>query len=149
MADHVLPLTRGALYILEGALQDMGPCTTPEKITRWSKVWNKVRKANDRTIKPAHAADGVDFEKPVIPNTDETQASFQKRVADHNEAFEVWGQQKIEIMLTDKQRDTCREALKFVSTKAKEARKPFQMSENLGVLFIALGFGSDSDDTDE
>lgn len=147
MTDHILNLTRGALYILEGALQDMGPCTTPEKITRWSKVWSKVRKTNDRTIRPAYAAYGIDFEKAVIPNTDETQASFQKRIAEHNEAFEAWGCEAVCITLNDKQRDVCREALKFVSTKAKEARKPFQMSENLGVLFIAFGFGSD--DTDE
>jgi hypothetical protein len=124
----------------------MGPCTTPNKIVQWSKLWTKVRAANSRILKTSAAPDGYDFEKGLIKKEGETDAAFAERVREHNEAFEVWSREDIVLGLNDKQRDTARDAMKWVVSHQKEARTKLGITEGIGCLLLALGIVDQDED---
>ncbi len=144
--SHSIPLTRGALYLLEGLLQDSTGCTTPSKMVKWAKLWEMARKANKRDI----LVDGrtFDFEKQVVAETGETPEAFQRRVALCNEAFAGWQQEMLTLEFTDKRRDIAREAIKH----GIEAKK-LVMSRSAGgdinhtlSLLAAFGFAEDDEE---
>ncbi len=146
---HTLNLTRGALYILEGCLQDMGPCNTPSKIVQWSKLWAKVRNANSRILVTPSVPEGYDFEKGVTKRETETDGAFAERVREHNEGFEAWSKESVALVLNDKQRDSAREAMKWVVGHQREARLKLTITEGISCLLVALGIVEDEDDTSE
>lgn len=147
MSDEKTPLlTRGAAYILEGILQELGPCTTPNKIVKWSRLWQLLRTRNDRTV-TLESGEKVDFERAVIPTETETNAAFQKRVQERGDAFTVWKDQPFDLVFTDKQRDIAREATKWVLAHQKDTKFKFEQSQHIAVLFEAIGLDDTDDDT--
>jgi hypothetical protein len=138
---HTLHLTQGALYLLEGCLQEMGPCTTPAKVVLWSKVWAKVRRSNNRLIVLSCAPDGHDIEKAMVRGPKDTEIEWQHRVAEWNDKFPLWQKAPVDISLSDKHRDACREAVKWVFDNAKEgkARVQMAMNEHTALLMVQLG----------
>ncbi len=153
---HTLELTRGSLYILEGILQDVGPCTTPAKITNWSRLYAKVRSANDRRVYPSSSPEGLDIEKPLIRREGESEIAWATRQQEHTEATEQWRNAPIALSINDKQRDIAREAIAWVTKNQNpapgsqtRASVRIQMSKNVGTLFAALGFGDEDEDASD
>ncbi len=144
-APHQLELTNGAIYLLEGCLQDLSACTTPDKIIKWGKCWKYIRSQNDRLVKVSGADHALDFEKPFSPKPDETPAEQQVRINQLNEAHTDWTKQPKVLALSDKRRDICREAVRWWASHKDTRGKPMAMSENLLLLFEALGLDSDAD----
>ncbi len=143
---HELNLTRAALYALEACLQDPGPCTAPNKTVLWAKVWDKVRKANNRLVTVPWAEEGVDLEKPPLRLEGETDIAWETRRRVWNDAFEVWQDTPITLTLSDKYRDACREAMKFVTTQKDKARVKLENSLHAATLLIELGLAEDSEE---
>lgn len=144
---RTISLTRGAAYILEGVLQEVGPCTTPNKVVKWSKLWQKLRRENDRKIAVPGVAAKVDFERTFFKDDGEAPEAFQRRVQAHNDAFDAWKDEPLTLTVTEKQYDTARAALKWVHEHQKDDRCTFKFkqSTHLGLVFEALGL--DDDDT--
>ncbi len=143
--SHSLPLTRGAMYLLEGLLQDPTGCTTPSKMVKWAKLWEMVRKANKRDMLVEGRT--FDFEKQMIIDPGESTDAFQRRVALINDAFATWQQEPLLLDFTDKRRDVAREAIKHGIESKKLA-----MSKSAGgdvnhtlVLLAAFGFAEDDE----
>jgi hypothetical protein len=67
-------------------------------------------------------------------------------VREHNEAFEVWSREDIVLGLNDKQRDTARDAMKWVVSHQKEARTKLGITEGIGCLLLALGIVDQDED---
>lgn len=147
---HTLKLSRAALYILEGCLQEIGPCTTPAKIVLWSKVYGKVRRTNSRLITTEFTPQGHDFEKPMMRNEGEADLAFQKRSNAWNEAFSAWQKEPADpLHLSDKYRDCCRDAVKYVvdNSKDEKARVKIVLNEHSASLLVALGLAeAEADD---
>jgi len=99
-------------------------------------------------IYPSVAPDGVDFEKAVVIEENETQPAYQRRTAAHADAFEVWRVEPIELGLSDKQREIAREAMKWVIENQKNPQVRFKITQSTHVekLLVALGFGPEEDD---
>ncbi len=137
-------LTRGALYLLEALLQDSTGCTTPSKMARWAKLWELIRRSNKRDL----LIDGkiVDFEKPLVPEQGESADVTNKRTAALNDAFAVWQQESVPLELTDKRRDTAREAIKH-GTESKKLQLIRSVGGDLShTLSLLSAFGFDEDD---
>lgn len=137
-------LTRGALYLLEAVLQDSTGCTTPAKMARWAKAWEFIRRSNKRDL----VVEGktVDFEKPLVPEAGESPETTSKRTTALNDAFAVWQQEIVTLEITDKRRDTAREAIKH----GIEMKK-LQMIRSVGgdlshTLSLLTAFGFDEDE---
>ncbi len=143
---HTLALTRGSLYILEACMQDPGPCTTPAKTVLWARVWDKIRKLNDRTLKVSWAPKGIDAEKPYYREEGETDVTFGKRKEEIEEAFKAWKDEPITLTLNDKYRDACREALKYVTTQRDKARTKMEITLHSADLLIAFGLTEEVDE---
>jgi hypothetical protein len=150
MSTHTIKLPNGSAYILEGCLQNPGPCTTPAKIVLWAKVWDKVRKQIDRRMKVSWSADPIDFETPIFRDENETELSFKKREAEFNDAFKVWGDKEMTLTLNDKARDAVREALKYVVQHKDDerARTRVEASLSWAKLLIAFDIATDDSETD-
>ncbi len=154
---HTLKLTRGALYVLEGILQDIGPCTTPAKITKWSSLWAKVRAANNRRVTTASNPDGYDIEKSFIRREGESEILWANRQQEHSDARDQWREQPVTLVLSDKQRDIAREAANWV-VKNQNPATPGQVKAavrlqitggDTGILFAALGLSDEDEGDDE
>ncbi len=144
--SHSLPLTRGAMYLLEGLLQDSTGCTTPSKMVKWAKLWEFVRKSNRRNIMIEGRP--FDFEKQVVAEQGESNESFQRRVAACNEAFAVWQQELLTLEVTDKRRDIAREAIKhgIESKKLVMSRSAGGDVNHTLSLLTAFGFAEDDEE---
>ncbi len=136
---HTLKLTRAAMYLLEGVLQDASPCDTMAKTQRWNKAWAKVRKANDRTLTVSWGE--MDLEKPAIRKEGETEVAWATRRAEWDAAAKAWQDQPCDLVLTDKNRDTCREALNWVYEHRSDGKSKVQLdnSDHALLLLVQLG----------
>ncbi len=142
---HELKLSNMAAYILEGCMQHSGPCTTPNKVVLWNKVWGKVRAAIDRKIDIPGIPDGLDFEKPVFRDDNESELSFKKREAVFNDAFKAWGDKPCVVKLNDKARDAARDAVKFIIAHKDDQKGRIGVENNnhWACLLVALGLADD------
>lgn len=148
-AKHRITLTRAALYILEGSLQNPGPCTTPAKIVQWAKVWNKIRSANNRTVRPSWAPQGVDFEKSPIRNEGETDLAFVQRNIEWNDLMRKWEDEQVVLTMNDKIRDVCREAVEWIHAHREDAKVAIKLSgKHAASLLVNLGICKPEDDDD-
>lgn len=152
-APHQLAVTRGAVYLLELALQDMGPCTTPAKTVAVGKLWEYVRSLNDRLIKVSWESKPVDFEKPVLPKAGETDLALQERLLEKQAAAEAWMAEPQILGLSDKRRDLAREIFKWVVEHQGQGQGKSTVrlgrTTNLNLLIEALGIVTQDDDTSE
>lgn len=149
---HTLNLTRGALYMLEGCLQDPGPCEKDyDKQTLWSRVWQRIRKSNDRMAATSWAPNGLDVEKPVLRGKDETDIEFNHRAAEWSTAMKTWEDIPISIAISDKYRDACRDAVKWVVEHQADGKTKFKISisPNWSLLLIELGLAKAAPTEDE
>lgn len=138
---HTLSLTRAALYILEGVLQDPGPADTMAKTQLWAKVWSKVRKANDRNLILSWSLQGVDFEKTQLRGEGESELAWEHRRAEFESAHKQWADQPVMLSISDKHRDVCRDALKWIYEHRNEpkTRTRLDNSPHVALLLTALG----------
>lgn len=149
-AAHQLELTNGAIYLLEGCLQDLSGCNTPDKILKWGKCWKYIRSQNDRMIRLAGSDEAIDFEIPLVPKAGESAEELQVRVAALNVAHTAWTKQPKVLAINDKRRDICRDAVKWwIGHKSDGRGKRMDMSENLLLLLEALGLVDDEGSGDE
>jgi hypothetical protein len=149
--QHTITVPKGSAYILEGCMQNSGPCTTPNKILLWGRIWDKVRKAVDRGIAVPWQKELLDFETPVLRGDDESELAFKRREVAFNAAFDAWKEQPCTLVFTDKYRDAIREALKYVIAHKDDERAQTRVATSLhwGKLLIAFGLATDSDADDE
>ncbi len=148
-ARHPITLTRAALYLLEGCLQHPGPCTTNPKVVQWAKVWDKVRKANDRMIKVPWEKLGHDFEKPIFRNEGESDADFAKRSALWNERVKEWEDEVITVTMNDKMRDTCRETVEWIHAHRDDPKNGVKFAgKHASSLLVGLGVCKPESDDD-
>lgn len=142
---HELKLTNMAAYILEGCMQHSGPCTTPNKIVQWNKVWGKVRASIDRSMSVPWGTEKIDFEKPIFREDNDTDASFKKREIQFNEAFKEWGNGPCVVKLNDKARDSAREAVKYIIAHKDDQKGRIGVENNnhWACLLVSLGLADD------
>ncbi len=149
---HTLHLTRAALYLLEGVLQDPGPADTMAKTVLWAKVWEKIRKSNDRRMQLSWAPEGgLDFEKPSLKTEGESDIAFARRKAEFDDAHKAWMEQPVDLVISDKYRDVCRDALKWVYDHRGDpkARTHVDNSTHTALLLTALKLTDPIADEDE
>lgn len=146
---HTLTLTRAALYLLEGVLQDPSPCETMAKTQQWNKAWAKVRKANDRTL--TLSSGEVDLEKAVIRKEGETDIAWTNRRTEWEAASKAWQDLPVTLVITDKVRDTCRSALQWVYEHRSDGKSKTQLdnSNHATLLLVQLGLIEPIVDEDE
>ncbi len=149
-AKHHITLTRAALYLLEGCLQLNGPqANSYPRIVQWNKVWDKVRKANNRKIATSWAPEGHDFEKPLFRREGETDLDFTKRDAEWKEAVRAWENTTVTVAMNDKMRDTCRETVEWIHSHRDDAKVGIKIIGPHAVsLLIGLGLCKPEDDSD-
>ncbi len=136
---HTLHLTRAALYILEGILQDPSPCDTKLKTQRWNKAWVKVRKSNDRVLKLSWG--DCDLEKPSLRKEGESDIAWTNRRAEWDVASKAWEDLPVTFVITDKTRDTCREAIDWAYEHKADGKSKVQLnnSTHTELLLVQLG----------
>ena len=137
-----ITMTRGAWYTLELALQDLGPCTTPAKIAKWSRLWGYLRARNDRTITLGDAR--LDFEEAapggaLTRRDGESDAALVERMTALQRAIHAWNAEDLSLPLTDKQRDIARDAVRWIVANKEKSTVKLRQSEHLARLMEALG----------
>ncbi len=139
-ASHHITLTRAALYILEGCLQQPGPATTNPKVVLFSKVWSKIRSANNRLIKVAWKPEGHDFEKTMFRDESESDIAFEKRKAQWSEATKAWEDEIVTLTMNDKMRDACREVVEWIHSHREDQKVPIKLAgQHAACLLVGLG----------
>jgi hypothetical protein len=120
---HTLHLTYGSLTLLEGCLNDPGPCDTPAKYVEWADTQKKLRSANNYTVATAWGPQRVD--KPVLMTEAEKQEAlnapakasiaFQRRMDEFQDVtVKAWQDTAVTIRISDRVRECLRAAVKFV-----------------------------------
>lgn len=149
-APHQLEMTRGAVYLLELCLQEMGPCKTPAKTVEVGALWDHIRSLNDRLVTYPWSTKPVDFEKPVLPLPDETQVAYQERVLAKDDIQAEWMAQPQVLALSDKRRDLARMVVKWVIENQGQGPGKSNVrlgrTKNLNVLILALGLAEAEED---
>ena len=139
---HTLAMRRATLYLLEGVLQNPGPCTTPDKIVKWAKAWEKTRKANNRTF--AIGTDVYDIEKNVIRREAETDLAWFARQQAYHDRKEKWDSEPVTIVVNDKLRDIYREAVKWLHDHRDDAKVGVKLGgEYAAELMTVLGLANE------
>lgn len=147
---HELKLTNMAAYILEGCMQHSGPCTTPNKIVQWNKVWGKVRAAIDRSMAVPWSPTKIDFETPIFMDDNETEIAFKKREIQFNQCFKAWGNDSCVVKLNDKARDSAREAVKYIIAHKDDQKGRIGVENNnhWACLLVSLGLADDESESE-
>lgn len=137
-AKHRIQLRRASLYLLEGVLQNPGPCTTPIKLARWAKAWEKVRRANNRVVQIEN--ESYDIEKGVLRRERETDLQWAYRSRAYTDAKERWDREVVTLTINDKLRDVCREAVEWFHEHRDDPKVGARLGgEFAAELMIALG----------
>lgn len=145
---HTISLRRGALYLLEGLLQDFTNANNPSKMMKIGTLWEKVREANERIITTSWAPEGIDFELPIAVAGDDTdQFTVQKRINEASIAQSKWQDESVTLEFSDKNRDLAREVIsKAANDKKLSHRNALGSKFNLTLdLLRAFGFGGDEE----
>lgn len=147
---HRISLTRAALLILEGCLQDPGPCSANfQKIALWNKVWDKIRSANNRMIKVSWAPQGRDLEKDLIKIETESDYAWVARQVEWNEARKAWEDEVVTVVMNDKMRDTCRATIEWIHTHRDDPKARIKLAgAHATSLLIALDLAKAEADED-
>jgi hypothetical protein len=133
---HTLKLTRGSHHLLAKVMADgppagSGPITTRSLL--WNRIWDRLYKKCEPTVimswwKPGPAGS----ENPPEPlNIDKvpprpeglTDVQWGLAAYEWNKTYKAWEETPVEISLTDKWRDACREAVKAMMDPPKDARQ--------------------------
>lgn len=135
---HTLVLRFATLYLLEGILQQPGPCTTPDKVVKWAKAWEKVRRAFPHRFEASGRSYNVD--KNIIKDEAETDLAWVTRQQAYFDAKEQWEEQKATIVVNDKLRDIFRDAVKWIQDHRDDAKVGIKIGgQYASELMVALG----------
>ncbi len=148
-AKHRISLTRAALYLLEGCLQNPGPQTTYPKILQWNKVWDKIRKANNRMLTVPWEPEGQDIEKQMLRRDGETDVEFIRRDIELKAAAKRWEDEIVTLSMNDRMRDTCRETVEWIHAHRDDAKVQQKLSgPHAASLLIGFGLCKEEPDSD-
>jgi hypothetical protein len=139
---HTLHLNQQALARLDSCLAEQGWPTALPQVYNGGRAWEICRAAANRTFEVPG------FEKPytlgdVFPEIEgEAKSATLARAKAFNTAYEAWQKQPVTVELSERQRECCKEALKFDITSRDKLTnrdsflKPDAFSQ---VLLVELG----------
>jgi hypothetical protein len=150
---HTLALTRGSLHLLakimaEGPPPGSGP--QHNRTVLWNKIWDKLYKKCEPTLTMSWWPDEpLNIDQIPPPPLKMSNEEWGLAAREWNKAFKAWEEAHVTIMLSDKYRDACRDAIKAIAEPAKGQQqaqaapsphaKALTSSPHAPLLLIQLG----------
>lgn len=120
---HTLHLTHESLQTLVRVMREHPPGIAPQKMVLWDKVWAKLARLLPVTIQVSWSDVPLDvYVTHAYPITMTPEQRVAGR-AEWDRAMDAWKATPVDVPLSDKFRDACREGVKAVF-ESKEAPRP-------------------------
>lgn len=137
-----LTLTQSAAHTLAQCLSSHEQATPRDKIARYAKAWQHVRKAYVRTVADHDLDDGQ-----LLPKAKDTDASWRERREAYETALKAWAEVEVQVPLSNRHLECCRDSVKWHAENRDKAAVKLPNTHHVAQLLVALGLAdAEADD---